>query len=99
MWRATWELYFQNSLYLLFRLMGFLCAGEYPTSQGRIDVIIRLPTISIIIECKLDGSADEALQQIITNNYAAPFAGDPVLCSHWREFLHHLKRREKWVIG
>ena len=29
-----------------------------------------------IVECKLDKTADEALQQIEDNNYAAPFVAD-----------------------
>ena len=87
------ELYFQNSLYLLFRLMGFYVQVEYPTSQGRIDVIIKTPDYIYIIECKLDGSADEALQQIVANNYAALFAVTPSSVPHWREFLHQDKRR------
>ena len=37
----------------------------------------RLPDYIYIIECKLDGSADEALQQIVANNYAAPLRVTP----------------------
>jgi hypothetical protein len=94
------ELYFQNSLYLLFRLMGFYVQVEYPTSQGRIDVIIKAPDYIYIIECKLDGSADEALQQIIANNYAAPFAGDPrPLFRIGVNFSTKTRGVEKWVIA
>ena len=64
------EIYFQNTLFAVPH-HGFYVQVEYPTSQGRIDVIIKTTDYIYIIECKLDGSADEALQQIITNNYAA----------------------------
>ena len=94
------ELYFQNSLYLLFRLMGFYVQVEYPTSQGRIDVIIKAPDYIYIIECKLDGSADEALQQIVANNYAASFAGDPrPLFRIGVNFSTKTRGVEKWVIA
>ncbi len=70
------ELYFQNALYLVFRIMGFYTHVEWPTSDGRIDVIIQTSDYIYIVECKLDGSADEALQQIEDKNYDAPFALD-----------------------
>ena len=41
-----------------------------------MDVIIQTPNYIYIIECKLDGSAEETLQQIEAKNYAAPFAMD-----------------------
>ena len=38
-----------------------------------MDVIIQTSNYIYIIECKLDGSAEEALQQIEEKNYASPF--------------------------
>lgn len=70
------ELYFQNALYLIFKIMGFYTQVELPTCNGRIDAVVQTPRYVYIIECKMDGSADEALQQIETKNYAAPFALD-----------------------
>lgn len=70
------ELYFQNAMYLVFKMMGFYTQVERPTSDGRIDAIIQTADYIYIIECKLDGSADEALEQIATNHYDAPFAMD-----------------------
>ena len=54
--------------------MGFYTQVELPTSDGRMDVVIQTSDYIYIIECKLDGSAEEALQQIEAKNYAAPFA-------------------------
>mgnify|MGYP002107305593 CR=1 FL=1 len=44
--------------------MGFYTQVELPTSDGRIDVVIQTPDYIYIIECKLDGSAEDALQQL-----------------------------------
>lgn len=41
-----------------------------------MDVIIQTPNYIYIIECKLDGSAEEVLQQIEAKNYDAPFTMD-----------------------
>ncbi len=70
------ELYFQNVMYLIFKIMGFYIQVERPTSEGRIDAVIQTVDYIYIIECKLDKSADEALQQIEDCNYAAPFQMD-----------------------
>lgn len=44
--------------------MDFYTQVELPTSDGRMDVIIHTSDFIYIIECKLDGSAEEALQQL-----------------------------------
>ena len=41
-----------------------------------MDILIQTSDYIYIIECKLDGSAEEALQQIESKNYAAPFTMD-----------------------
>ena len=71
------ELYFQNAMYVIFKIMGFYTEVERTTSRGRIDVLIKTKDYIYIIELKLDGSADEALRQIDEKSYAAPFANDP----------------------
>lgn len=71
------EIYFQNVMYVTFRLMGFYAQVERDTSEGRIDLTIETPGYIYIVEIKLDGSADEALRQINNKKYAAPFAHDP----------------------
>ena len=71
------EVYFQNVMYVVFRLMGFFTHVERATSNGRIDLTIETPNYIYIIEIKRDASADKALQQILDKDYAAPFAHDP----------------------
>ena len=41
-----------------------------------MDILIQTSNYIYIIESKLDGSAEEALQQIESKNYAAPFTMD-----------------------
>ncbi len=68
------ELYFQNTVYVIFRVMGFYIEVERDISDGRIDFVLKVPEYIYIIEFKLDGSAEEALQQIEEKDYAAPYA-------------------------
>ena len=71
------EKYFQNSLLMLFKLMGFYVQVERHTSRGRMDVTVQTRDYVYILELKVDKTAEEALQQIEDKQYAAPFATDP----------------------
>ena len=93
------ELYFQNAMYLVFKIMGFYTQVERPTSDGRIDAVIQTPDYIYIIECKLDRTADEALRQINDSNYAAPFAMDKRrIYKIGVNFSSQTRGVEQWVI-
>lgn len=70
------EIYFQNTMYVIFKMMGFFTQVERATSRGRIDIVIQTQDYVYVVEIKLDGSADEALRQIEQKGYAKPFAQD-----------------------
>ena len=71
------EKYFQNTLYVFFRLLGFYVDVERHTSNSRMDVLIQTPDYIYILELKVNQTADAALQQIEEKGYALPFASDP----------------------
>ena len=71
------EKYFQNTLYVFFRLLGFYVDVERHTANGRMDVLIQTPQYIYILELKVDKTATDALQQIEDKGYARPFEGDP----------------------
>jgi len=70
------ENHYQNVLWLLFKLMGFYTQAEYHTSEGRIDLVVKTPKYCYVMEFKLDGTAQEALDQISDKNYTLPFTLD-----------------------
>ena len=70
------EKYFQNTLYVFFRLLGFYVNVERHTSNGRMDVLIQTPDYIYILELKVNQTAAAALQQIEDKGYALPFASD-----------------------
>ena len=71
------EVHFQNTLYLIFTMLGYNVQVEQATSQGRMDVTIRTRDYIYVIELKLDKSAEEALRQIKEMQYARAFQSDP----------------------
>ena len=76
--KAT-EKHFQYTFYLLLRLIGVYCLAikvEDRQSYGRVDCTLELKDYVYIFEFKMDGSADEALQQIEQKGYAKPYLHD-----------------------
>jgi hypothetical protein len=71
------EIYFQNTLYVFFRLLGFYVEVERRTSRGRVDVVMQTPDYVYVLELKINQTAAAALQQIEDKGYARPFANDP----------------------
>ena len=71
------ELYFQNTMYVMCKLMGQYTQVERHTSNGRMDIVVQTDKYVYIMELKMDAGADEALQQIEDKGYAKPFAADP----------------------
>lgn len=67
------EKYFQNTLYLLFKIMGLDVESEKQTSFGRSDIIVSTSNYIYIFELKVDGSAQEAICQIEEKEYALPY--------------------------
>ncbi|MCE7984277.1 MAG: AAA family ATPase [Caldilinea sp. CFX5] len=67
------EHYYQSIFYLIFTLLGLRLEAEKYTNRGRIDTVIELPGDVYIFEFKLDGTEDQALEQIKTMGYADPY--------------------------
>ena len=68
---------FQYTLYLIFKLLnGEIVEAEKEQSQGRVDCIVETRNYIYIFEFKLDGSAEEALEQIEERGYAKEYGAD-----------------------
>lgn len=93
------EKYFQNSMMLIFKMLGFMVDVERATSQGSMDITIQTPDYVYILELKLDGTAEENLQQIKANQYARPFQLDGrKLYMIGVNFSSKTRCIEKWII-
>ena len=93
------ELHYSNVLYIVFRLMGFHTQVEYHTSNGRIDLVLQTADYIYVMEFKLSGTAEEALQQINDKGYALPFAKDPrTLYKIGVSFSSETRNIDRWVV-
>ena len=67
------ELYFQNVMSIMLKMMGLYVKTEYQTSNGRIDIVFDTDKYVYIIELKRDQSPEIALRQIEEKGYDKPF--------------------------
>lgn len=67
------ELYFQNTMSVMLKMMGLYVKTEYRTSNGRIDIVFDTDRYVYIIELKRDLSPEAALKQIEEKGYDKPF--------------------------
>ena len=69
------EKYYQSIFFAVFKLLGFLIEAEVRTNKGRIDCVVQTETLIYVLEFKLQGTQDEALQQIKDKQYAHKYQG------------------------
>ena len=93
------ELHYQNVLFIVFRLAGLYTKVEYHTSRGRIDLVLQTDSYVYVMEFKLDGSAEQALQQIEEKQYALPFAKDSrKVYTIGVNFSSETRNIDRWIV-
>jgi hypothetical protein len=74
------EKYYHSIIHLTFTILGIYTQSEVYTSDGRMDAVVITDKHIFIFEFKLDQTAQSAITQIISKDYAARFraAGKPI---------------------
>ena len=67
---------FQNVIYIFFLLMGQPTYSEVQNNLGRADCIVETDNYVYLFEFKVESTAEEALAQIKTHEYATRYAAD-----------------------
>lgn len=67
------EKYYQSLFYAVFTLIGLNIEAEVSTNKGRIDCVLQTRDVIYIIEFKLNGTKEQALQQIQDKQYAQKY--------------------------
>ena len=93
------EKYYQTIFYTVFNVLGSMIEAEARTNSGRIDALIKSDNFIYIFEFKLNGTAEEALQQIEDKQYALPYANDPrKLFKIGVEFSKEIRNIDRWLV-
>ena len=93
------ERHYQVVIYLVFKLMGQFTQAEVRSARGRADAVVQTPDYVYVFEFKLDGSAEQALQQIEEKGYAVPFAADRrKVVKVGVEFSAEARNIKRWLV-
>ena len=93
------ERHYQVIVYLIFKLMGQFTQAEVRSAKGRADAVVQTPDYVYVFEFKLNGTAEEALQQINEKGYADPFKTDKrKLMKIGVEFSAETRNVKRWLV-
>ena len=93
------ERHYQVIVYLIFKLMGQFTQAEVHSAKGRADAIVQTSNYVYIFEFKLNGTAEEALQQIKVKGYAEPFkSGYRQVLRVGVEFSTKTRNVNRWLV-
>lgn len=77
---GAYENYYHTIFYVLLRLIGMDVEAEYHTSEGSIDLVVKTSGFIYVIELKINGTAADAMAQIVSRGYASAFSDDSRRC-------------------
>ena len=73
---ATAEGFYEWTFYLIFSMLNVYVRTQVKTIRGRADIVVHMPDAIYVMELKINGRAEEAIEQIESKGYAIPYATD-----------------------
>ena len=70
---AASEGFYEYTFWLIFNMMNVYARTQVKCSGGRIDFVVYMPETTYVFELKVNGTAQEAIDQINSHGYALPY--------------------------
>ena len=70
---ANAEGFYEYTFYLIFSMLNVYVRTQVKCAGGRIDMVVWMPDTTYVLELKTTGTAQEALAQIDSHDYALPY--------------------------
>ena len=97
---ANAEGFYEYTMYLIFSMLNVYVRTQVKCVGGKADMIVWMPDTVYVFEMKVNGTAQEALEQIDTKGYAIPYeAGDRRVVKVGVKFNKDTRVPEDWIIG
>ena len=71
------EGFYEWTFYLIFSMLNVYVQTQVKCARGRADMVVFMPDTIYVMELKLNGTAQDALDQINDKGYALRYATDP----------------------
>ena len=73
---AVAEGFYEYTMYLIFSTLNFYVHTQVKCAGGRTDLVVWMPDTIYVFELKVNGTAQAALEQINSKDYAIPYQTD-----------------------
>ena len=94
------EGFYEYTMYLIFSMLNAYVRTQVKCARGRTDMIVWMPDAIYVFELKVNGTAQEALEQIDSKDYALPFVTDGRrVVKVGVKFDVNTRIPESWAIG
>ena len=97
---TKYEAYYEVLTYVVFSMFNWRTFTQVKAARGRTDLVVFMPDAVYVMELKMHGTADEALAQIDTKDYAIPYQaeGKPVV-KIGIAFSRETRTVAEWIIA
>ena len=97
---TKYEAYYEVLTYVVFSIFNYRTFTQVKVARGRTDVVVFMRDAVYVMELKMRGSAQEALDQINSKDYAIPYQaeGKPVV-KIGIAFSQETKTVSNWIIA
>ncbi len=96
---TKYEAYYEVLTYVIFSVFNYMTFTQVKVARGRTDVVVFMNDATYVMELKMHGTAQDALFQIESKDYAIPYqsSGKPVV-KIGIAFSQETKTVSEWVI-
>jgi len=97
---ATAEGFFEYTFYLIFSMLNVYAKTQVKCAGGRADMVVWMPDAIYVFELKVNGTAQQALEQIDSHSYAITYESDGRrVVKVGVKFNIDTRAPEEWVIA
>ena len=72
----NYEGFYEYTFWLIFNMLNVYARTQVKCTGGRIDFVVQMPDTTYVFELKVNGTAQEAIDQINSHGYALPYSTD-----------------------
>ena len=69
----NYEGFYEYTFWLIFNMLNVYARTQVKCAGGRIDFVVEMPDTTYVFELKVNGTAQEAIDQINSHGYALPY--------------------------
>ena len=70
------EGFYEHTFWLIFNMLNVYAQTQVKCAGGRVDFVVQMPEAIYVFELKVNGTAQEAIEQINSHGYALPYSTD-----------------------